>query len=91
MPESCVWVLMGKMSRWAKAVQNEKKIHYFYCGETELRLSHLTTVRQKYNETVSEYIKRFRETRNKCYNLTLGERDLADLAFVGLSSYLKES
>jgi hypothetical protein len=69
----------------------EKKFHdYFYCGETELRLSHLTTVRQKYNETVPEYIKRFRETRNRCYNLTLGERDLADLAFAGLSSYLKE-
>jgi hypothetical protein len=28
--------------------------------------------------------------RNKCYNLTIGEKDLADLAFAGLSSYLKE-
>jgi hypothetical protein len=28
--------------------------------------------------------------RNKCYNLTIGEKDLACLAFAGLSSYLKE-
>jgi hypothetical protein len=39
---------------------------------------------------VSEYLKRFREMRNRCYNLTIGEKDLADLAFSGLSSYLRE-
>jgi hypothetical protein len=39
---------------------------------------------------VPEYLRRFRETRNKCYNLTIGEKDLVDLAFAGLSSYLKE-
>jgi hypothetical protein len=55
-----------------------------------LRLSDLTAIRQKHNETMPEYFWRFRETRNKCYNLTIGEKDLADLAFVGLSSYLKE-
>ena len=43
-----------------------------------------------YNESVVEYIKRFRETRNRCYGLTFREKDLADLAFVGLSSYIKE-
>jgi hypothetical protein len=46
-------------------------------------------VRQKYSETVPEYLRQFRETRNKCYNLTIGEKDLADLAFVGLSLYLR--
>jgi hypothetical protein len=69
----------------------EEKFHeYFYNGETELKLSDLTAVRQKYTETVTKYIKRFRETRNKCYSLTVRERDLADLALVGLSSYLRE-
>jgi hypothetical protein len=38
---------------------------------------------------VAEYIKRFRETRNRCYNLTVKERDMAGLALVGLS-YLCE-
>jgi hypothetical protein len=67
----------------------EQKFHdYFYNSEVELRLSHLTAVRQKYNETVPEYPRRFQETRNKCYNLTIGEKDLADLAFARLSSSL---
>jgi hypothetical protein len=61
-----------------------------YNGEVELRLLDLTDVRQKYGESVSEYLRQFRETRNMCYNLTIGEKDLANLAFVGLSSYLRE-
>jgi hypothetical protein len=69
----------------------EQRFHkYFYNGEAELRLSDLTDIRQKHNETVLEYLRRFRETRNKCYNLTVGEKDLTDLTFAWLSSYLKE-
>jgi hypothetical protein len=55
----------------------EQKFHdYFYNGEIELMLSDLTTVRQKYGEIVPEYLRRFRETRNKCYSLTIGEKIL---------------
>jgi hypothetical protein len=69
----------------------EQKFHdYFYNGEVELRLSDLTIVWQKYNEIVLKYLKQFRGTRNRCYDLTIGERDLADLAFAGLSSHLRE-
>jgi hypothetical protein len=50
----------------------------------------LIAIRQKYNETVPEYLKRFRETINRCYNLTIGKKDLADLIFAGLSLYLRE-
>jgi hypothetical protein len=39
---------------------------------------------------VSEYLKRFGQMRNRCYNLTIGENYLADLAFASLASYLKE-
>jgi hypothetical protein len=39
---------------------------------------------------VPKHLKRFKETRNQCYNLTIGEKDLADLAFAGLFSYMKE-
>jgi hypothetical protein len=63
---------------------------YFYNGEVELRLSDLTVVRQKYNETIPKNLWKFRETQNKCYNLTIGEKDLTDLAFAGLSSHLRE-
>jgi hypothetical protein len=47
---------------WA---QLEQKFHeYFYSGDTELILSHLTAVKQKHIELVAEYIRRFRDTRN---------------------------
>jgi hypothetical protein len=46
---------------WA---QLEQKFHeYFFSDDTELRLSHLTTIKQKHNESAAEYIRRFRNTR----------------------------
>jgi hypothetical protein len=72
-------------------VSLEQKFHdYFYNREVELRLSDLTSLRQKYTETISDYLRRFREVRNRCYNLTIVEKDLADLAFVGLTPYLRD-
>jgi hypothetical protein len=76
----------NSINTWAEV---EEKFHeYFYNGETELKLSDLSAIKQKYSEMVAEYVKHFRETRNKCYSLTIREKDLADLAFAGLSSYL---
>jgi hypothetical protein len=63
---------------------------YFYNGEEELTLFDLTYLRQKYTETVSDYLRQFREVRNRCYNLTIVEKDLANLAFVGLTLYLRD-
>lgn len=48
--------------------QLEQKFHeYFYTGDTELRLSHLTSVKQKYYESVADYIRSFRDTRKQCF------------------------
>ena len=55
-----------------------------------MRLSHLSSVKQKIDEGISEYIRRFRDTRNRCYSLTISDRDLADLAFAGLLDFHKE-
>jgi hypothetical protein len=69
----------------------EQKFHdYFYNEESKLRLSHLVSVKQKPSENVIEYMERFRETRNKCYGLTIGEKDLAELAFAGLTTASKD-
>jgi hypothetical protein len=62
---------------------------YFDNSETELRLSHLVSVKQKNNEVVCDYMWRFRDTRNKCYGLTIGEKELGELGFAGLSVALK--
>jgi hypothetical protein len=38
--------------------QLEQKFHeYFHSEDTKLRLSHLTTIKQKYNEHVTDYIR----------------------------------
>jgi hypothetical protein len=73
---------------WA---QLEQKFHeYFYSSDTELRLSHLTAVKQKHNESAAEYIRRFRDTRNRCFNLNIFDKDLADLAYSRLTPHLKD-
>jgi hypothetical protein len=66
---------------WERLEQNFHD--YFYNGETELRLSHLVSVKQKNNEGVGEYMRRFRDVWNKCCGLTIGEKDLTELAFAG--------
>jgi hypothetical protein len=69
----------------------EQKFHdYFYNREVELRLSDLTYLRQKYTKTVSDYLRQFREVRNLCYNLTIVEKDLVDLAFTSLTLYFRD-
>jgi hypothetical protein len=41
------------------------EFHDHFCtGKTELRLSDLTSVRHKYNESVADYIERFRDVKN---------------------------
>jgi hypothetical protein len=47
---------------------------YFYNGEVELRLSDLTSLRQKHTETIFDYLRRFREVRDRCYNLTIPKK-----------------
>jgi hypothetical protein len=79
---------LNSIDSWVSLVQ---KFHdYFDNGEVELRLSNLMSLRQKYTKTISDYLRWFREVRNRCYNLTIAEKDLADLAFVGLTPYLRD-
>jgi predicted PolB exonuclease-like 3'-5' exonuclease len=69
--------------------QLERKFpDHFYSAKNELKLSDLTSVRQSHDESVNDYIRRFRDTKNQCFNLTISEKDMAYLAFNGLWSYL---
>jgi hypothetical protein len=81
-------LLPNSIDSW---VSLEQKFHdYFYNGEVELRLSDLTSLRQKYTKTISDYLRQSREVRNRCYNLTIAEKELADPAFAGLTPYLRD-
>jgi hypothetical protein len=72
-------------------VQLKQKFHkYFYSDDTELRLSHLSAIKQNHNELAADYIRRFRGTRNQHFNLNISDKDLVDLAYLGLTPHLKE-
>nr|CAE05825.1 OSJNBa0028M15.17 [Oryza sativa Japonica Group] len=74
--------------RWADL---EKQFHsYFYSGIHEMKLSDLTSIKQKHDEPVHEYIQRFREMRNKYDSLSLIAAQLADLAFQGMIAPIRE-
>ena len=71
--------------------QLEQKFHdHFFFGSYELKLSHLTSVKQMRDESINDYIRRFCDTKNRCFNVNLAKKDLADLAFNGLRSHIKE-
>jgi hypothetical protein len=71
--------------------QLEQKFHeYFYSSNTKLRLSHLTAIKQKHNQHTVDYIRTFSDTRNRCFNLNISDKDLANFAYSGLSPHRKE-
>jgi len=55
-----------------------------------MNLTHLTLVKQNLHENISEYIRQFRNTRNRCYSLTISNWDLVDLAFSCVLDFHKE-
>ncbi|KAK1606253.1 hypothetical protein QYE76_029926 [Lolium multiflorum] len=63
---------------------------YVVYKATEAGIADLTQVRQKRGETVSEYIQRFRTVRNRCYSVRLSEKEVVELAALGLAAPLKD-
>jgi len=49
-----------------------------------------TSVYQGRGESILDFVKHFRDIKNGCFHLIISERDLTDLAFVGLCSSIKE-
>ena len=69
----------------------EQKFHdHFYSGENEAKLIELALVRQGRDESVFDYFKRFKEIKNRCFSLSISDKDSIDVALGGLHSYLKE-
>jgi hypothetical protein len=71
--------------------QLEQKFHdHFFSGSYQLKLTYLTSIRQNKEESVSDYLKRFKEVKNRCFNLPLTDSDLADLAARGLRPAIRD-
>jgi hypothetical protein len=69
----------------------ENKFHaYFYSGTREKKLTDLTSMRQKNNESISEFIQRLKEIRSHCYSLNLSDGQLAKLSLQGMSPLIRE-
>jgi hypothetical protein len=69
----------------------EQKFHdHFYSGDNEAKLTDLTSVKQGRDESVSDYFKRFKETKNQCFNFSISDKDLIDIALGGLCSHFRE-
>ena len=79
---------VNSIANWADL---EKKFHtYFYTKTGEKKITDLTTIRQKTNESGTEFLQRFRETRNLCFSLNLVDDQLAALAVQGMLPMWKE-
>jgi hypothetical protein len=69
----------------------ERQFHwFFYSRITELKLTDLTGLRQRNDESVAAFIQRFRDVKNRCYSLVLSDQQLADAAFNGLLPHIKD-
>jgi hypothetical protein len=73
---------------WAEL--EEKFYSHFYTDIHKTRLSHLTSVHQGRDDSVLDFVKQFREIKNRCFHLLISERDLTDLYFVGLRHSIRD-
>jgi hypothetical protein len=63
----------------------EQKFHaHCYTGSNEKKLIDLTTLRQGNNETLMEFLRRFRETKSMCFSLNLPNDQLVGMAVAGM-------
>ena len=73
-------LLVNSIANWADL---EKFHTYFYSRTGEKKITDLTTIRQKTNESGTEFLQRFQETRNLCFSLNLVfiscSRNVADM------------
>ena len=76
------------VSIWADL---EKELHkYFFAGKHEMRLTDLTALRRRNDESVPDFIQRFRDIRSQCFSVSFSDGQLAELAFQGLLPVIKE-
>jgi hypothetical protein len=69
----------------------EQKLHsHFFTGVYELDLVDLAALRQGKDKSVNEYIWRFRDTRNRWFQIHIGEKQSIGLALNGMCHYLRE-
>jgi hypothetical protein len=72
-----------------KDLEQKFRAHYFI-GSNEKKLIDLTTLRQSNNETLMEFLRRFRETKSMCFSLNIPDDQLAGMAVAGMLPAIRE-
>jgi hypothetical protein len=71
--------------------QLEEQFHVQYHSEAaEAGIADLARVSHKQGETVAEYIQRFREVKNRCYSIRISEKEVVELATLGLVKPIRD-
>ena len=69
----------------------EKQFYqFFYSSIEEMKLTNLTNLGQRNDESVIASIQRFRDVKNRCFSLVLSDQQLAEVSFQGLLPHIKE-
>jgi hypothetical protein len=69
----------------------EQKFHaHYYTRSNEKKLIDLTILRQRNNETPTEFLRRFRETKSMCFSLNIPDDQLAGMAVAGMLPAIRE-
>jgi hypothetical protein len=71
--------------------QLEEQFHIEYHSEAaEAGIADLAQLRQKRGETVAEFIRRFREMKNRFYSTWISEKEAVELASLGLLKPIRD-
>src|SRR6185437_8565236 len=58
----------------------EKQFHqFFYSSIEKMKLTDLTNLRQRNDESVAAFIQRFRDVKNRCFSRVLSDQQLAEV------------
>ena len=69
----------------------EKQFYqFFYSGIEEMKLTDLTNLRQRNDDSVAAFVQRFRDVKNWCFSLVLSDQQLAEVALQGLLPHIRE-
>ena len=55
-----------------------------------MKLTDLTNLRQRNDESFAAFIQRFKDVKNRCFSLVLSDQQIAEVAFQGLLPHIKE-
>ena len=62
----------------------------YHLEAAEAGIANLAQVKQKRGESMSEYVQRFREVKNRCYSSHITEKEAVNLAVLGFAKPIKD-